>query len=281
MSFLAAAGELSSDGLAALAAALVLAGLVTGLLSGLLGIGGGGILVPVLYETFGATGVPPEIRMHMALGTSLAVISATSWSSFNAHRSRGAVDMDIIRRLAPWVLAGVVLGVLAAARVSGNTLKWVWIVFGSAMALKMALGRDDWRLGDALPRNPLVELYALAVGLISVLMSIGGGAYMVTLLTLYGRPLIRAVATSSGFGPVVAMPGMLGFVWAGWGGDDLPPLSAGFVSVVGALLIIPAGMLAAPLGVRLAHGIPKRRLEAAFATFLAVVVARFLGSVLA
>ena len=267
--------------LAILAVALVLAGLVTGFLSGLLGIGGGGLLVPVLYETFGAIGVDPGIRMHMSLATSLAVIAVTSLSSFRAHRARGSVDMEILRRLGPWVLAGVVLGILVASRSTSDGLKWMWIVFGSLMALKMALGRDDWRLGSELPKNLAVGAFALAVGFVSVLMSIGGGAYMVTLMTLYGRPLLQAVGTSSGFGPLIAIPGMLGFAWAGWSADGLPPLSVGYVSLIGAAAIIPTGIIAAPWGVRLAHGIPKRRLELAFALFLTLVVARFAASLLA
>ncbi len=272
---------LSGSNLAWLAAALVVAGLVTGFLSGLLGIGGGGILVPVLYETFGAIGVAPGIRMHMALATSLAVIAVTSWSSFRAHRDRGAVDLGFLRRLGPWVLLGVVLGILVASRSSSNGLKWMWIVFGSIMALKMAFGRDDWKLGAEIPKSFAVEAFAVAVGFVSVLMSIGGGAYMVTLMTLYGRPLLQAVATSSGFGPVIAIPGMLGFAWTGWGVEGLPPLSLGYVSVIGAVAIIPTGIIAAPWGVRLAHGIPKRRLEVAFAIFLTLVVLRFVASMLA
>lgn len=276
-----AALGLTPGGLAMLAVALVVAGLITGFLSGLLGIGGGGVLVPVLYETFSVVGVAPELRMHMALGTSLAVIAATSWSSLRAHHARGIVDVAILRRLGPWVLAGVLLGVLVASSTSSTGLKWVWIVLGSLMALKLALGRDDWRLGDQLPRSLAVEAFAMAVGLISVLMSIGGGAYFVTLMTLYGRPLLQSVATSSGFGPIVAIPGMIGFALTGWGAPGLPPLSLGYVSVIGAAAIIPAGIVAAPWGVRLAHGIPKRRLELAFALFLSLVVTRFAVSLLA
>lgn len=273
--------SVSVGSLAMLAAALVFAGLATGFLSGLLGIGGGGILVPVLYETFAAIGVEPNVRMHMALATSLAVISVTSWSSFRAHHARGSVDTKILWRLGPWVFAGVVLGLLVASRSTSDGLKLTWIVFGSLMALKMAFGRDEWRLGAELPRGKAVELFAVAVGFVSVLMSIGGGAYMVSLMTLYGRPLLQAVATSSGFGPLIAIPGTIGFAWAGLGTSGLPPLSLGYVSVIGAAAIIPTGIIAAPWGVRLAHGIPKRRLELAFALFLTLVVVRFVFSLLA
>lgn len=259
-----------------LATSLLIAGAVVGFLSGLLGIGGGGILVPVLYETFTALGVDPHIRMHMALATSLAVIVPTSLRSFSAHRAKGAVDIALIRRLGPWVVAGVGLGILTASIASGTALKWVWVVFGTAMAAKLWFGRDHWRLGAEVPRSMAVEAYALAVGWVSVLISIGGAAFIVAFMTLYGRSLLQAVATSSGFGPLIAIPGVIGFIVMGWGKAGLPPLSLGYVSLIGAALIIPMSVLVAPLGVRMAHGIPKRRLEQAFALFLTVVVARFL-----
>lgn len=271
---------ISAAGLGMLAVALLSAGLIVGFLSGLLGIGGGGVLVPVLYETFGALGVDPVIRMHMALGTSLAVIVPTSLRSFAAHRSRGVVDWNAMRRIGPWIVIGVVLGVIFADMSSGTALKWVWVVFGSLLSAKMALGRDDWRLGSDLPRPPALEIYSVGVGIVSVLMSIGGAAFIVSMLTLYGRNMLQAVATSSGIGPLIAIPGVIGFVWAGWGHSGLPPLSLGFVSLLGAGLIIPASVLAAPLGVRLAHGISRRKLELAFSLFLAVVVVRFLVSLL-
>jgi len=272
--------ELSVGELAALAGALIVAGLATGFLAGLLGIGGGGILVPVLYETFSVLGVDPSFRMHLCLGTSLAVIAPTGLRSFLAHKEKGAVDLALLKRLGPWVIVGVLVGVLVAKGVSSTVLKWIWVVAGLALAAKMAFGRDAWRLGDDIPKNPLVEAAAAAIGFISTLMSIGGAAYFVTLMTLYGRPLLQAVATSSGFGPLIAMPGIIGFAWAGMGVPGLPPLSIGFVNLLGAAIIVPASVLAAPYGVRVAHGIPKRSLELAFAMFLTIVALRFLASLL-
>jgi len=267
-------------GLGMLVIALLSAGLLVGFLSGLLGIGGGGIMVPVLYETFTALGVDPDIRMHMAIGTSLAVIVPTSLRSFAAHRAKGAVDMDALKRMAPWIVLGVVIGVLIADQVSSDTLKWVWVVFGTVFAAKMAIGTGDWRLGTELPNPPKLEIASTLIGIASVLLSIAGAAFTVTLLTLYNRPILKAVATSSGFGPLIAIPGMIGLAWAGWGDPGLPPLSLGYISVVGALIITSASLLTAPLGVRAAHGIPRRYLELAFAAFLAIVATRFLVSLI-
>jgi uncharacterized membrane protein YfcA len=188
--------------------------------------------------------------------------------------------LDVVKRLGPWIALGVVLGVLTAKSASSPALKWVWVVAGSLMAVKMAFGRDDWRLADALPSSKGLELTAVAIGVVSALMSIGGGMFVVSLLTLFGMPIHSAVATSSGFGPIISIPGALGFMWAGWDVPGRPPFSLGYVNVLGAALIIPASLLAVPFGVRVAHAIPKRNLELAFAVFLACVAGRFLWSLM-
>ncbi len=259
-----------------LVAALIFAGLAAGFLAGLLGIGGGGVLVPVLYEVFRILDVDPAIRMHMVLGTTLAIIVPTSLKSFAGHRAKGSVDMELWRRVAPWVVVGVVVGVLTAKVSSGAVLKWVWVIAAGLVSLKMALGREDWRIADALPPRPWPELAAGVIGFISTLMSIGGATFVVPLLTLYGYPILRAVATASGIGPLIALPGVVGFAWAGWDAPGLPPLSVGYVSLIGMAIVAPLSVYAAPYGVRLAHNIPRRWLELAFAAFLASVSIRFL-----
>ncbi len=125
-------------------------------------------------------------------------------------------------------------------------------------------------------RSPWPQIGAGAIGFISILMSIGGATFVVPLLTLYGRSILSAVATASGIGPMIAIPGVIGYAWAGWGAGGLPPLSVGYVNLVGLAIIAPLSVYAAPYGVRLAHNIPRRKLELAFAAFLACVSARFL-----
>ncbi|MFA5949530.1 MAG: sulfite exporter TauE/SafE family protein [Hyphomicrobium sp.] len=273
-------GTLPWDQIIGLALALLAGGLVTGFLAGLLGIGGGGILVPVLYETVTFLEVPESIRMHLVLGTSFAVIAPTALRSFRSHIAKGAADTAVVQRLAPAVVAGVLLGVALVSSVSGAALKWIWVVFGSLLSMKMALGREDWRLADGLPQSRWLDLAAFAIGIVSTLMSIGGGMFFVSLFTLCGWPILKAVATSSGFGPLIALPGLLGYMWAGWGAEGLPPFSLGYVSVLGAALVIPASVFAAPFGVKLAHGLSRRKLELAFAVFLACVSLRLLVTLL-
>lgn len=264
--------------LALTAAALAAAGFVSGFLAGLLGIGGGAVIVLALYEAFRLLGIDEALRMHLATGTALAVMIPTSLRSFSAHRARGAADISIIRRMALPVLVGVVIGSLIAGHASGDVLKWVWVVMGSVLAARMFLGRDDWRLGTEIPASFAVEAYGIAIGIVSTLMSIGGGVFIVVLMTLYGRSLHQAVATSSGFAPPIAVPGIIGFMWAGWGVTGVPPGTIGYVSLLGAALVIPTGLLGAPVGARVSHGLSRRGLELAFGAFMAFVVLRFLAS---
>jgi uncharacterized protein len=272
--------EISVLDLLAIAAALAVAGLAMGFLAGLFGIGGGGIAAPVLYEVFAILGVDPAVRMHLALGTSLAVMIPTTIRSFLAHRARGSVDMDAWRRLALGVVVGVILGAVIASLASGTALKWVWIAFSFSMAAKLWFGRDTWRLGDVLPPHPVVEVWGLTTGTVSTLLSIGGGALITMMLTLYGRSIQVAVGTAAGVGPLIAIPGAIGFIWAGWGEPTALPLTLGYVSLIGAAALIPTGVLAAPWGVRVAHGISRRKLEIGFGLLLATMGARFLVSVL-
>lgn len=262
-----------------IAAALAVAGLAMGFLAGLFGIGGGGIAAPVLYEVFSILGIDPAVRMHLALGTSLAVMIPTSVRSFQAHRARDGVDMEAWRRLCPGVVVGVVIGAAIASVSSGTALKWVWIAFSFSMAAKLWFGKDTWRLGEQLPPKPVVELWGAVTGVISTLLSIGGGASITMLMTFYGRSIQTAVGTAAGVGPLIALPGALGFVWAGWGVPIPLPMTLGYVSLITAAALIPTSVLAAPWGVRVAHGISRRKLEIGFGLLLATMGTRFLVSV--
>ena len=269
---------LPASELALLLMMLLAGGLVMGILAGLLGVGGGGIMVPILYELFSVLGVDEAVRMHLCVGTTLAVIAPTSLRSFYSHKARGAVDSSLLRSMAAPMMAGVVIGILVARFADQTVLTAIWAGAATLISLKLYFGRESWRLGDQIPGHPWRGLYGLFIGTISTLMSVGGGAFGTIMMTLYGRPIHQAVATSSGFGPMIAIPGALGFIWAGWGASGLPPGSLGYVSLLSAAIITPASVLAAPWGVRLAHGISRRKLELAFAAFLAIVAARFVLS---
>ena len=267
--------------LAFLAVSLVLAGAATGLLAGVFGVGGGAVVVPVLYEVFRVIGVPDDVRMPLAVGTSLAIIIPTSIRSFNAHRAKGMVDLSIIKVWAVPVVLGVIGGSVIARYAPADLFKAVFVAVAFVSALRLLFASDRWKLGDDMPGALVMRVYGLIIGVLSALMGIGGGQLSSLFMTFYGRPIHQAVATSSGLGVLISIPGALGYIYAGWPKMAvLPPFSLGYVSLIGFLLFIPTSIWTAPIGARMAHRLSKRRLEVAFGLFLLVVCARLAWSLL-
>jgi uncharacterized membrane protein YfcA len=262
------------------AIALVAAGALAGLLAGLFGVGGGAILVPVFYQVYGLVGVPEAVRTHVAVGTSLAIIVPTSIRSFNAHRKRGAVDMAILRNWAIPVPLGTIAAALIAAATSGRELRIIFAVLALLIAIRMFLNRESWRLGKELPSGPINAGAGFGIGLFSGLMGVGGGVLSNLWMTLFGRTVHQSVATSSGVGVLISLPGLIGYVWAGWNEPGLPPFSTGYVNWITVALVIPLTLCVAPYGVRLAHALSKRHLEIGFGLFLTAVSARFFVSLM-
>jgi uncharacterized protein len=261
-------------------AALAAAGALAGFLAGLFGIGGGAILVPVFFQIFGYLGVDDAVRMQISVGTSLAIIVPTSLRSFFAHKARGAVDMELLKG---WIIAislGALLAAAIAAKVPGDMLRAIFAAIALLIAIRMLFNRESWRLGDDLPPNPVRFVVGVVIGLLSGLMGIGGGVLNNTFMTLFGRPVHQAVATSAGVGVLISIPGLVGFIVGGWGLPNLPPFSTGFINWITVALIIPITFLVAPLGVRLAHGMSRKQLNFGFGIFLIVVSMRFFFSLL-
>lgn len=278
--------DLAASELIWLAVTLVIAGVVMGLFAGLFGVGGGAIVIPVLYEVFRITGVPDEVRMPLCVGTSLAIIIPTSISSFRSHLARGAVDLDVLRRWAAPVVVGVVLASALARYAPEKLFKIVFVAMLGFSSLRLLFWPDGWKLANVMPGRLLMSVYGLIIGSISALMGIGGGQIANLFMTFHGRSIHQAVATSSGLGALIAIPGMLGFMYAGWPrAAEFPnvvplqlPWALGYVSLIGTLLVIPTSTLVAPFGARLAHVLTKRQLEVAFGLFLLSVSVRFLIS---
>ena len=266
--------------LALFAAALIGAGVVAGLLAGLFGIGGGAVLVPVFYQTYGLLGIDEAVRMHVSVGTSLAIIIPTSMRSFWAHYQKGAVDMALLRAFIVPVLIGVLIASGIAASISSAGLRIVFAIIAFAVAFKMLFNRASWILGADLPGRVGTSIAGVFIGLISALMGIGGGVLNNTFMTLYSRPIHQAVATSAGVGVLISVPGIFGYIWAGSGAAGLPPFSTGYINWLTVALIIPVTLLTAPYGARLAHQWPKRKLEIGFGLFLIFVGGRFLWTLI-
>jgi len=264
-----------------LAVAVMAAGVVTGLLAGLFGVGGGAVIVPVLFEIFRLLGIPGEVRMQLCVGTSLAIIVPTTVRSYRAHRAKGLVVQAVMRSWAVPAVIGVAGGSTAAAFAPAQLFELAFVVIAGIIAAKLLAGRETWVLGRSLPGRAGMAGCGFLVGLASSLMGISGGSLATMMMTLYGIPIHNAVATSAGLGVPITIAGTLGYLIAGLPHQALlPPLSLGFVSVIGVVMIAPISSWIAPLGARLAHALPRRRLEIGFGLFLIAASLRFVVSLI-
>ena len=250
--------------------ALMAAGAFAGLLGGLFGIGGGVVVVPTLYAVFGAMGVPDEVRIKLAVGTSLATIIVTSARSLTGHAKSGQVDWTVLRVWGPFIAAGGLAGAFVARVIAADALTLFFAIGILAIAVqRLVWGRGAARPDAALPPVPVQAALGAGTGLVSALMGIGGGVVGVLLLTTFGRSVHAAIATAAGFGLVIAVPGAVGFMLSGQGAA-LPPGTVGYVHLAGFACVAALSALTAPLGARLAHRLPATALARAFAGYLLV-----------
>ncbi len=262
------------------AGALLAAGVFAGIIAGLLGVGGGIVAVPVLFHVFTLLDLDKAIVMHLAVGTSLAIIIPTSISSLRSHFKRGAVDMSLLKAWAPAMIGGVILGSILAGFANSTFLIAVFASVALLVAANLAFGRPDWRLGERMPSGPRAHFMAGTIGGLSTMMGIGGGTFGVSVMTLFGYPIHRAVGTAAGFGVLISLPGTIGFIVNGLGVPDRPPFSLGYVNLVGFALLASASVVSAPLGVWLAHSLNRTALLRAFALFLFLTSMRMFWSLL-
>jgi uncharacterized membrane protein YfcA len=260
-----------------LAVVILCGGVVSGLLAGLFGVGGGSVIVPVLFEVFRLLGVPEDVRMQLCLGTSIAVVIPATIRSYLTHRERGYVIPGVVRQWAVPAVLGVVCSSVIAAFAPAVVMTVAFVVIATFIAMKLLFVGQRWNLGSELPGRLPMTLYGFGVGLGGSLMGVSGGALSTIVLTLYGKPIHNAVATSSGIAVPVCIAGAIGFMIAGLPHQALlPPLSLGFVSLIGVALVAPVASFMAPYGARLSHRLSRRVLEIAFGCFLELVALRFL-----
>ncbi len=267
--------DISSFDLVLLILSLLLLGCVGGFLAGLLGVGGGIILVPglnLIFESVSDTfGFSKVDLMHVSVGTSLAIIIPTGLSSAMAHHKRGAVDLDIVKKLGLGIVIGVVSATAVANDLSGMALKMIFATAIFLLAVIMTMDHQKWKLGDSLPKQPKTGLAGFVIGVLSALIGIGGATLSVPYMSVYGTPIHRAVGSASAMGLVIAIPAALGFVYIGWGRQGLPPFSFGYVNLLAWLCVIPTSILLAPVGARVAHKVSVKRLKKIFALFMVLV----------
>jgi len=255
---------------------MLVSGVIGGLLAGLLGVGGGIVVVPVLDFTLGVLGVDPEVRMHIAVATSLATIIPTSISSARAHHARGSVDLALFRLWGPVMFIGATFGAVLASYVNSAILA---LLFGSVallVAAKMLFLRDNFLLARQVPAQTAGLGIPLGIGAVSSMMGIGSGTLSVPVLTLLNQPVHTAVGTSALFGLVISIPATLAYILAGWPHESLLPGNLGYVNMPGFLIIAPLTTWIAPYGAKIAHRLTRATLSRTFGAFLLLVGVRML-----
>lgn len=258
---------------------LLAVGAVAGTLAGLLGVGGGIVIVPVLYwlTEMGMLGVAPDVAIHFAVATSLMSIIPTSISSARAHHRKKSIDLPMFRAWAPFMFGGALVGGLLAANVNATMLSGIFGIIATVVVINM-LNPKPLALADAPPSSPIARAaIAGPIGMFSAMMGIGGGTLSVPIMTLLSFPVHRAVGTASLFGLIIAVPGILGYAFAGQNIPGLLAYSVGYINIPSAVIISVATFFFAPLGVKIAHSLNAQRLRIAFAVFLAISGAKMLS----
>lgn len=264
----------SSGDLGTLALGLVIAGVFGGLIAGTLGVDIGIVVVPVLYHVLALIGVDESLRMHLAIGTSLAAMVPISLASI-LRPENGVLDGELLRRWRVPMLVGVAIGCVSVSLLSGRTLALSFGGVALVVALFFTFGGTR-RIADRLPDGFGGVALPAAIGGVSAMTGLGGGTLGVPLLTLCGVPAPRAVATASAFGAFIAIPGTAAAILIGWHAPGLPPYSLGFVNLLGVLLVAPASFLMAPAGRALGHMTDAARLRILFALFIVLMTGRML-----
>ncbi|WP_419196663.1 sulfite exporter TauE/SafE family protein [Agarivorans aestuarii] len=257
--------------------ALVATGVFAGFLAGLLGVGGGIVIVPVLFFLFQGFGVSPESAMLIATATSLATIIPTSISSIRSHNKKGNVDFELLKRWGVFILVGVLLGSLLVTRVDGTWLTLLFGIIATLSALNMLFRTGKSALFNKLPGNIGQTTMGTSIGFFSSMVGIGGGTISVPLLTLYNYPAHKAVGTAAAIGLVISLPGALTMLALGTTPADAPVGTYGLINLIGFICIVPLTVLFAPLGAFVAAKLDANKLKKVFAVVLLVTGLRMLA----
>ncbi|MEM9706147.1 MAG: sulfite exporter TauE/SafE family protein [Pseudomonadota bacterium] len=257
---------------AQLVSVLMVAGLIAGFVAGLFGIGGGFVVVPALLLVFTVFGVDGESMTHIAIGTSLATIVVTSLRSVHAHNKKGAVDFQIIRDWAPYLVLGVGIGLILALFMDGRSLKWIFAigVFFMGLHFIAPFYQPKEPVTSEMPKGMPLASIATFLGAFSALLGIGGGTIAVLVMTSCGRQIHQAVATAAGFGVLIALPGAIGFVLLGLftPHGQLPFGSFGYINMIAVLAITAMSFITAPMGAKAAHSLNGVVLKKVFGVYL-------------
>jgi uncharacterized membrane protein YfcA len=252
-------------------------GIAIGLLAGGFGVGGGIIMVPILTFTFYKLGFNPEIIYHIAIGTSLACILFTSFSSLISHAGNKSVDFTLLKDLIPGVIMGAGLGAIFAGALKSNELKFIFIFFIFVFSIKMFSSKKKPSEGQStsihheIPRYLPFYLHwmvGILIGFTSSLVGVGGGVFTSTYMVAMRFSIHNAIGTSSAIGFPIAIAGTLSYIWIGWENPNLPSLSLGYIYLPAVFGIVITSFPFAYLGAKLTYKVSKDRLRKAFSIFL-------------
>jgi len=259
--------------------ALIATGVFAGLLAGLLGVGGGIVIVPVLFFLFQSFGVSAESAMLVATATSLATIVPTSISSIRSHNKKGNVDFELLKHWAVFILVGVLVGSWLVTRVDGTWLTLLFGVIATLSALNMLFRTGKSALFRELPGKAGQTVMGTSIGFFSSMVGIGGGTISVPLLTLYNYPAHKAVGTAAAIGLIISLPGALTMLVLGSTPADAPAGTLGLVNFIGFICIVPLTVVFAPVGASIASRLDAGKLKKIFAVVLLITGLRMLAQV--
>ncbi|MFD2166339.1 sulfite exporter TauE/SafE family protein [Thalassotalea euphylliae] len=257
--------------------ALAATGVFAGILAGLLGVGGGIVIVPVLFFLFQNFGVSPETAMVVATATSLATIIPTSISSIRSHHKKGNVDFELLKRWALFIFVGVLVGSWLVTRVDGTILTIMFGIIATLSALNMLFRTGKSALFNQLPHHAGQSVMGASTGFFSAMVGIGGGTISVPLLTLYNYPAHKAVGTAAAIGLIISLPGALTMLALGTTPQDAPAGTFGLVNLIGFICIVPLTVLFAPVGASLTAKLDADKLKKVFAFVLLFTGLRMLA----
>ena len=255
---------------------MALTAIPVGFVAGLFGIGGGLITVPFLYYIFGQLGIDQKYIMHLAVGTSFAIIIPTSIVSVLTHHKFNAVDFDVVRNYGIFVIAGVVIGTIFAATLKTKSLVLFFSIVILFLGIYLLLIKEKDQNVISEMKLYLKIILGSIVGFISAIMGIGGAVMNVPILKFFGYSINKAIGSAAAIGFLIALFGAIGFLITGSYLKTNLPLSIGFLNIPAFIIFIPITTFMARLGAKTVHKIDKNKISKFFGIFLLIVAIKFL-----
>ena len=258
-----------------LLAVLAIAAAVAGFMAGLLGVGGGIIMVPALYYAFTVLDFDIVTRMHLSVGTSLAIIIPTSIISTKTHMEYDAVDFKMVRSFGIFILTGVIAGTFLAVNLKTPALVLFFSIFAFMVGLFFIFLREQLVDNPKKISNFIKNISGILIGFISIPLGIGGGSLMVPFMRTFGYDIRKSIGTAAAIGFLIAITGTFTMVVGGKIIDNVnTPFSIGYINLLGFIVFVPVTMVMARLGAKAVYKIDKKLLSKIFGTFLIIVSIR-------